>query len=198
MVSETPTDGRCNAELDGGYCEGWQMDNGRCYSHGGRNEDDDRDPGGVPPEKAKGNGNAESHGLTADREQWFERHRDEVGEDVRLLAASYLEDAPFGWSDTAKVHKLVEVVIDQVRLQQSNEYLDEFLEERVVGTTEGGAPIRQLEENPGHLPRARIKRDNIRILKDLGILDDPASQQAAAQESTADALREFMSHADNP
>jgi hypothetical protein len=54
MVSDTPTDGRCNAETGGGYCEGWPMDNGRCYSHGGRNEDDDRDPGGAPPRNRNG------------------------------------------------------------------------------------------------------------------------------------------------
>ena len=43
MVSDTPTDGRCNYELDDGYCEGYQMDNGRCYHHGGQREN-----GGAP------------------------------------------------------------------------------------------------------------------------------------------------------
>lgn len=81
MVSETPTDGRCNAELSGGYCEGWQMDNGRCYSHGGRREDDSRDPGGVPPEKAEGNSNAITHGAYAEEKKLYseafsERERD--------------------------------------------------------------------------------------------------------------------------
>jgi len=68
MVSETPTDGRCNAETSGGYCEGWQMDNGRCHKHGGRNEDDDRDPGGAPEE----NTNSVSHGLYAETNNFYQ------------------------------------------------------------------------------------------------------------------------------
>lgn len=77
MVSETPTDGRCNAEIDGGYCEGWEMDNGRCYSHGGRREDDPRDSGGAPD----GNSNSVTHGAYADEKQLYsetfsERERD--------------------------------------------------------------------------------------------------------------------------
>lgn len=69
MVSETPTDGRCNAEVGDGYCEGWQMDNGRCYSHGGRNEDDDRDAGGAP----KNNDNAARHELYAAENTYYNR-----------------------------------------------------------------------------------------------------------------------------
>ena len=50
MASDTPTDGRCNYEHDDGtYCEGHPMDNGRCYHHGGKEEN-----GGAP----EGNNNA--------------------------------------------------------------------------------------------------------------------------------------------
>lgn len=182
MVADTPTDGRCNAETGGGYCERHPMDNGRCYVHGGRNEDDDRDPGGAPED----NGNAETHGLTADREKWFTRHRDDAEPLVRALVESYVEDAPFGFENTAKVDLLTEVAIDQVRLRQSNDELDDFVTEQVVGTDEDGRPIVTVEENPAHMPRARIKRDNIRILKELGILDDPDSQQADATRTLAE------------
>lgn len=60
MVSESPTDGKCNYEYspedryshDSGYCEADPMDNGRCYHHGGQREN-----GGAP----EGNDNAATH-----------------------------------------------------------------------------------------------------------------------------------------
>jgi hypothetical protein len=182
MTSEEPQDDKCAAQCrDGGYCTQYPVQGAeRCRMHGGQSPGGD----GAP----EGNGNAERHGLTADRDKWFDRHRDEVEDRVRVLTASYMQDAPFGWEHTAKVDKLVEVVIDQVRLQQSNEYLDEFLTEQVIGTTEDGRPIQRVDENPAHMPRARIKRDNIRILKELGILDDPDSAQAESVESLAKVL----------
>jgi hypothetical protein len=40
------------------------------------------------------------------------------------------------------------------------------------------------------MPRSRIKRDNTRLLKELGILDDPDSAQASATQSLAEVLDE--------
>lgn len=61
MVSDTPTEGRCNAEIKGGYCEGWptkdehgEVINGRCWNHGGVVGDNH----GAP----KGNQNGVKHG----------------------------------------------------------------------------------------------------------------------------------------
>jgi len=147
-----------------------------CYHHGGAST-------GAP----EGNGNSEKHGLTADRDKWFERHRDDVSGTVRALTESYVEDAPFGWESTGKVDFLVELVIDQVRLQEANEWLrDEFLKEETVAVSDDGRPIKKLVENPAHMPRSRIKRDNIRGLKELGVLDDPDSQKANAQQEQAE------------
>lgn len=183
MSSDEPLPGRCAAQTrDGGYCENYPKgDNARCRMHGADSPGGD----GAAP---KGNGNAETHGLTAERDKWFNRHREDAAELVRALVASYVDDAPFGWEQTAKVDKLTEVAIDQARLRQSNEYLDEFLTEQVVDVTETGREITKLEENPAHMPRDRIKRTNLRILRDLGILDDPDSQQASATKSLADIL----------
>lgn len=162
---------------------GWGTDNeaGPCKFHGGAT-----DSGGAPV----GNGNAETHGLTADRDKWFDRHREEVAERVRALTASYVRDAPFGWDAQAKVDQVVEVAIDQTRLRRSNEAIDGFLEEQVVGQRDDGSPIMRVEEHPGHLPRDRIKRTNLRVLKDLGILDDPDSAQAVATMSIAEVLND--------
>jgi hypothetical protein len=182
---------RCPAtNRDGERCghpAGWGTpdDDGPCKFHGGLGGDVG-DEGGAP----EGNGNAEVHGLTADREKWFERHREDAEPLVRALVESYVEDAPFGFENTAKVDLLTEVAIDQVRIRKSNDVLDEFVTEQVVGQTDSGDPIVTLEENPAHMPRSRIKRDNTRLLKELGVLDDPDSKQAAATQSLAEVLDE--------
>lgn len=176
------TDGDiCGAECrDGTPCQNPPLiDADRCRMHGGQS------PG------VEGNGNRETHGLTADRDKWFERHREDCEELVRAIVASYVEDAPFGWEQMAKVDKLTEVAIDQVRLRHSNDELDSFLNEKVVSITENGREITELEAHPGHRPRDRIKKTNLKVLKELGILDDPDSQQAAATEDLADAVINF-------
>jgi hypothetical protein len=179
---------RCNATTrDGSPCRKYPVGGageGRCRLHGGKSTGPDTDEhledndhaagnsGGSPPKR---NGNAETHGLTADRETWFERHREEVEPLVRTLAESYVADAPFGFENTAKVDLVIEIAIDQVRLRYSNDALDDFVIEQPTGETEGGEPIQKLKEHPAHLPRSRIKRDNIRALKQLGILDDSSA-----------------------
>lgn len=196
------TDERCGAETrDGSPCQKWPVDGageGRCRLHGGASTGPD-DP---PTEHLKnnnhatgndggaevGNGRAESHGLTADRRKWFDRHREEVKEWVRILVASYLEDAPFGWRDTAKVDQLCEVAIDQARLRESNEYLDEFLVEQTTAVTDDGEEVIQLRENPGHLPRDRIKRTNSKRLKELSVLDEPESHRAESTTTLAEVI----------
>jgi len=168
-----------------GHPAGWGTpdDDGVCRFHGGLGGDVG-DEGGAP----EGNAKAETHGLTADREKWFERHRDDAEPLVRALVESYVEDAPFGFENTAKVDQLCEVAIDQARLRHSNEYLDEFLTEQIVSVTEDGQEVTRLEENPAHMPRDRIKRTNAKILKQLGIMDDPDSAQAEATSTLAEVI----------
>jgi hypothetical protein len=174
-------DDRCPAtNRDGERCghpAGWgtSNDSGPCKFHGGAADNE-------------GNGHNEKHGLDSDRAKWFDRHRDSADEIVRALVASYVSDAPFSWDSTAKVDQLCEVAIDQARLRHANEYLDEFLTEQVVGVTEDGREITKLEENPAHMPRDRIKRTNAKILKDLGVMDDPDSAQASATETLAEVI----------
>ena len=164
-----------------GHPTGWGTENedGPCKHHGGAST-------GAP----EGNGNAERHGLLSDRDKWFDRHREEAEPLVRALVESYLKDAPFGWESTAKVDQVCEVAIDQARLRHSNEWLDDFLTEQTVDVTENGEEITKLEENPAHMPRDRIKRTNAKLLKELGILDDPDSAQADATSTLAEVLGE--------
>jgi hypothetical protein len=167
-----------------GHPAGWGTDNdsGACRHHGGA--------GGAPEgnTNAEGHGNAEKHGLTADRDKWFNRHREQAEELVRMLVSSYVSDAPFGWDNNAKVDQVCEVAIDQARLRHSNDYLDEFLTEQTVSVTENGREITRLEENPAHMPRDRIKRTNAKILKDLGIMDDPDTKRADSVATLAEVI----------
>jgi len=168
-----------------GRAAGWGTDfeDGKCRNCRGTS------PDGSSHEN---NGNAEKHGLESDRGKWFDRHRDDAEPLVRALVESYVSDAPFGWDSLAKVDQLCEVAIDQARLRHSNEWLNDFLSEQTVSVTENGREITRLEENPAHMPRDRIKRTNAKILKDLGVMDDPDSAQASATDDLAAAIEEKL------
>jgi len=129
-----------------------------------------------------------THELTGDRGAWFERHREDVGPYVRTLVESYVENAPFDRDATAKVHKLVEVALNQARLRKWDAVLDEFLREQVVATRDDGTPVTKLEEHPAHLPWDRIKRTNLRVLNDLGVLDEPDESSGNSEMTIAELL----------
>jgi len=92
MVSQTPTDGRCNYEYtpedeydpDSGFCESHPMDNGRCYHHGGQ-----RLNGGAPEGNTngegdgapEGNANAATHELYSASNTYYQR-RDETAQQL--------------------------------------------------------------------------------------------------------------------
>ena len=156
MSNSSSQSDRCNAETrDGGHCANYPVSGAdRCRVHGGTNQ-------GAPNPGA----NSETHGLTADRDRWFDRYRDEIAPVVRELVESDVADGPFGRDSTGKIDTLVQVVIDQLRLRESHEYLDEFLSEQVIAVADDGTERTQLTENPAHMPRGRIKRTNLRVLK---------------------------------
>lgn len=174
---------KCEASCkDGAPCGAWAVTGEtKCRIHLGKSVD------GTSHEN---NGHSKRHGLTADRAKWFDRHRDDVKEWVRTLVASYIESAPFGWRDTVKVDQLCEVAIDQARLRESNDYLDDFLVEQPTTVTADGEEVTQLRENPGHLPRDRIKRTNSRALKELGVLEDPDTSRAESVMTLAEVLND--------
>lgn len=149
-----------------GRAAGWgtDYDSGKCKNHRGTSPDGS---------SHEGNGNAETHGLTADAEKWFNRHRDEVEDDVQLLVESWMDRAPFGWEDHGNVWLLTECAVDEVRMREANEYVDE--EGLVVEHYDGHdpiseRPIHEFKENPALRPKSRMKKDTVRTLKDLGII----------------------------
>lgn len=188
-MSNEEQENRCNAQTrDGGHCANFPVKhpdgtpvNGRCRMHGGTNS-------GAP----ENNGNAESHGMESDPEKWFERHREEVGDEVRDTVANAVEKCPFGWDDTLKMKKLVSVAINEEQVRLGDEYIEDegIMVDKIVDTDEYGDPITEDGENPAFLSKSRLQKDSIRILKELGYLDDPDSEQADATQSLVDILSE--------
>ena len=195
MVSDTPTDGRCNADVDGGYCEGWQMDNGRCYSHGGRNDDDGRDPGGAP----KANQNAKRHGLHS-TPQYLQRHLDEHHEDTYIALFESLctryERVHAQGPDYAAKKRLQRVCIEIVKEDLADEWLaqeaDEsgnlLMEHRTVVDDDSGEVLKEYDVPNSVLePLAQLKRETRMTLKDMGLLIDPETKKADAMAEAGQA-----------
>lgn len=145
--------------------------------------------GGGPPEN---NDNAETHGMSANARKWFERHRSEVESEVRLTVAAAVEEAPFSWHNHLKMKVLVSAAINFEQENKGSQYIADqgILTERVVGRRQDGTPVKDIDEHPSLLSKSRLQRDGIRLLKELGYLDDPDSQQAEATESVAAMLGE--------
>jgi hypothetical protein len=159
-----------------GYCERFPMDNGRCYVHGGA--------GAGAPE---GNVNAMTHGLRAKRSNYYENLVPKEKAFIEAMADSWIDNAPFGKDNFAKVNEVYRLSVDQHRLWNAHDEFDKGLVyEQVIGQDEEGEPIEVEDENPVNLAYDRLDRTTIRKLKELGCLDDPESQKAEQMESLAD------------
>jgi len=158
-----------------GYCERYPMDSGRCWVHGGS--------AGAP----EGNTNGMTHGLRAQRSNYYEQLDDEAKAFVEQLAESWIDNAPFDDDNFAKVNEVYRIAIDQHRLWHAHDELEKgLITEQVIGQDEEGRPIEVDDENPANLAYDRLDRTTNSKLKELGCLDDPDSQQAEATESLAD------------
>jgi len=155
----------CGAECrDGTPCQNPPLDGAdRCRMHGGKGS-------GAP----EGNGNAETHGLRSDREQWFKRHREDCEEDVQRMVAGWMEHAPFDWENYGNVQLLVDAAINECQVRRGDEYIREqgMIVEDFDGVSQDGRDINERKENPAFMAKSRLQRDTIRILDKLGIIDD--------------------------
>lgn len=197
MASKEPEDGKCGAKIrehrvpddwdqDVGYCQneaGFRTDHfgeGRCYLHGGGSKTAN-----------EGNNHAEKHGLYADRQNYYKNRPEEEQQWIDAVVESLLDDAPFGPSNFAKMQMVRNIAIDMHKMQNANDFIDTaglVQTDKTVGYSNDGKPIKDDEENPVNVTYDRLNRTMTRQLKELGILDDPDSQQAEAQESIADEL----------
>lgn len=166
-----------------GYCEKYPMkEEGTsvCYSH----------QGGGP---AEGNTNAMTHGLYAQRTNFYQALGQEDKQFVEAMVDSWVNQAPFGRDNPGMVNTLYRVAIDQLRAWFA---IDEFVDEN--GSLEGVTKVQEVEidgeyveledEHPANMPYSRLSNDIRMELKDLGVYDSPEQQQAEATSSLAQKL----------
>jgi hypothetical protein len=195
-------DEKCNArvrnypddwpEEDGepveGYCAnkaGFRtshVGDGKCYLHGG-----------AAVEANKGNTYNESHGLYTNRQPYYENRTDKERNWIDAVVESLLDDMPGGDADPsiAKLEMVRNIAIDMHKERRANEYIDEIgvvHKDKTVGYTDDGRPMKEDVENPLNISYDRLSRNITRNMEKLGILDDPESQKADAQQNIANEL----------
>ena len=163
-----------------GHPPGWGTDNdsGPCKFHGGAST-------GAP----KNNGNASKHNLRADKEKWFKRQDEQTQAAVVRLHETWLELA----NDPAGAESILwDAAVNEFLLGEADAYLaeDGFIVEQVVGVGDSGEPITAEKEHPALLPRSRMQKDTVRILKETGVLSAAEDRKADAQESFIQNLAE--------
>lgn len=200
-MTENSNENICGYEKDNGEpCQrtaGWGTDHvgsGRCRTHPGRgapkgNNNAVGNDGGAP----ENNGNAEKHGLTADAEKWFERHRDDVEDDVKQMVADWMELAPFGWEVSGNVRLLVNAAINECQIEQGDRYIERegVITQEKIPVGDGGMMPKDVD-NPVFGYKTQLQNSTLRILNKLGILDSPEAQQADAQRDLADIWRDDL------
>jgi hypothetical protein len=142
-----------------------------------------------PPES---NQNARTHGLHADPANVLDDLADRDGDGYEWVMRkydSYLNAAPFE-DGTAKADQLKQVAVQEYIIWKATGFQ---LKGGVVRRTDDG----RVAESPVNLPLDRMQRTVTRRLKELGVLDDPETEQAAAERDKAAVLREMMAAADD-
>lgn len=146
-----------------------------------------RNDGGAPP----ANGNAERHGLYADRSKYYQRLNDDEQAWVDGLVDGWVSEAPFSRENIGCLELLRKTAIDEHQRRQANEYIarEGVVTENVVGYDDDGNPVVKKEENPANLPYSRMAKDTIRTLKELNVLESPDSRLAENVGSWGEAAR---------
>lgn len=186
---ETDSTDRCGATCrDGTACKNPPLEgNSRCRMHGGAGS-------GAP----EGNQNSARHGLYSDPANVLDNLAEndpEAYEWVCKKYDSYLDDAPFE-DGTAKADELKQIAAQEFVIWRSLGI--QITDGVVVETNEpkGNKYGDTLKDHPVNLPLDRMQRTVTTRLKELGVLDDPETQQADAEGSKVAALRELMNEAD--
>ena len=175
----TPDVSNRTSELQG-FCERWPMsDSERCYNHQG---------GGAP----EGNTNAITHGLYAQRTNFYQVLDTEEKQFVESLVDQWIEMSPYERDNTAVINDLYRCAIDQIRAWYGvEEFADAsgpngLTEEQEVFDGEDVHEI--VEEHPANLPYSRLDRDVQDKLKKLDVYNKSEKQQAEATMSLAQKL----------
>lgn len=197
MPNKDTEDGKCNArvknipedwDVDEAYCANkagfrtTHLGDGKCYLHGG-----------CSSAANEGNTHAETHGIYTDRQPYYENRSTEEKNWIDGVVESLLDDMPGGDADPsfAKTQMVRNIAIDMHKEKRANEYIDEvgvIHKDKTVGYTDDGRPIKEDQENPLNIAYDRLSRNVTRNMEKLGILDDPESQKADAQQNLANEL----------
>ncbi|WP_436933680.1 hypothetical protein [Halovenus marina] len=215
VPKQDPTDDHCMGRRSKsgefvGYCRSTpgrgtdHVGEGRCKHHGGCAEGGAREDSGAPED----NTNAVTHGAYADENSYYQNILDDaMREFVDDVFADYYEkyeqlhgELPLG----------IEAELFRVAVTHAKDIgLDRWADEKPDGL-ESGHPLvdeeteivpigdgatetqRRYRESVVLAAQKKLSNDRRMWLKDLGLLEDPDSQQAAAREDVADALREVL------
>ncbi|WP_117595160.1 hypothetical protein [Haloprofundus halophilus] len=196
---ETTTDDPCQRPVSnpGDRCYLHRDDaDGPPAGHGAPEGNDNalQNDGGAPPV----NGNAERHGLHADRSLYYQRLEDDEQAWVDGMVNAWLKDAPFTRENLAGLELLRKAAIDEHKRRKANDYIAAkgVITENVVGYDDEGNPIVKKSENPAHLPYSRLAGDTIRTLKELGVLESPDAQLADSVASWGEAAQKVAQRKD--
>lgn len=179
MPSDEPLEDRCAAKCrSGGYCENYPVEgSSRCRMHGGTSGGA-REGSGAP----EGNGNAITHGVTADPFNLYDNLDDTAAvEWIDALVESYAELLELS-EDDPRMQNVYRACINMYQANRGDmEILQEGMtESQTIGVTDDGAPVVRDDEH--HLNGAVLSRDREarQMLRTLGAFDDPESQKADA------------------
>ena len=165
---ETVFDGYCNARAGMGTDHSGE---GRCKYHGGCST-------GAP----EGNQHAQTHALNADPHHYHQSLPPEEKEYVRDVAASIEDRIRRNTGDVDYLDRVMarRVAIELHIVSKATDYV-----ENVSGLTETIFTEHGSHEKKAALLGEIRKRDKsiFKMLKELGVLDDPESQKADALES---------------
>jgi hypothetical protein len=181
-------------DQDVAYCankSGFRTDHvgdGRCYLHGGGSKTAN-----------EGNNHAETHGLYSNRQNYYKNRSTEEQQWIDGVVDSLLDDAPFDADNMAKLQMVRNIAIDMHKQQRANKYIDDVgivNKDKTTGYTDDGRPIKEDVENVLNVAYDRLNRTMTRQMKELGILDDPESQNAEAKQNIANELSEIRKSRD--
>jgi len=177
-----------------GHPEGWGTDSeaGPCKFHGGAAEDQ-----GAP----EGNGNAQKHGLRADRTKFYDRLDDAKQQRVDELEAALIErfrEFHGRDPDPMDVSDLFEIAVGTVQREYARDWMADnaadgsnpMTEEMVVGQRDDGSPI--TVEVPARINETLqdSRREDRLMKKHMGLFRDPDTQQAEATQILAEVLQD--------
>lgn len=143
--------------------------------------------GGLSTGAPEGNTNRLTHGLRAKRSNYYEN---EMSEEEKIMVEDFVDDwlsmSDYDRDNSAVLNEFYRIAVDQIRLWNAqDEFSKGIVYDQYEDTGPEGDEIFTEQENPANLPYDRLDRTTFKKLKDLGVLDDPDSQQAEATESLA-------------